>query len=681
MSVTVLSKNMNTGATLPTSAKFRIGDLVLDTGTRQVSRAGKVIALPKLSYRLFIALATTAPDVLTHEMLTDSVWNGRAVSADTIMQRIKLLRRALGDDASNPNYIGLVRGQGYRMLRSIEAGGAEDVDKTSGANKQPEKTAFGVWASRAAQPTRLATVATVVAALLVFVGGGIDHTTNRSPTSIGKTETDSIAQSIQDAIFIEGQPRPLTTPTNGQDARDAYMQGSQLLRRRTGATIEAAIGQFKEAIRRDNEFAPAYVGLADSYQLLPNYAGHSPAELLPLALSAVKTAIDIDSESGEAYASLAMIYFEASKIPDDVIDVEDPEPFFVRALHLSPDYATGNQWYGEYLSRAGRQEDAIKYFKRAAEIDPLSPIINHMLAHALWNLGHSDEAESRFRNAVSIDPGFARGYQGLAALYFVDLGRVADAALSAKQAVLLNGAGPTNFALLGNIYIHLGDVAQAERWVDEASRLEPDHLFALNVKTMLHLYKKDSAAAADEARRGLAIAPRHRMFLNVVKNQFLAEGNVESAIKLYETAYPELIETGAPISGESSNRTAVDLARVLQENNRHADASTLLNSAHAFVEGQPANLLHRTHVLHAAIHSLKGETQLALLSLRRAVDLGWRRNSFYHFDQDPNFDNIRGESEFQSMASEVRADLAAQLQELRAATESDVMLGAHSGRP
>ena len=44
------------------------------------------------------------------------VWPEVVVNPETVTQRVKLLRQALGDSADNPRYIVAVRGHGYRML-------------------------------------------------------------------------------------------------------------------------------------------------------------------------------------------------------------------------------------------------------------------------------------------------------------------------------------------------------------------------------------------------------------------------------------------------------------------------------------------------------------------------------------------------------------------------------------
>jgi TolB-like protein/DNA-binding winged helix-turn-helix (wHTH) protein len=101
-------------------SRFRIGALTLDTGRRLLLCDSKPIALGPLTFQLLLTLVEAAPRVVTHDELVRSIWRGRSVSPETISQRIKLLRDALGDDPGNPRYVEGVRGQGYRLLPRVE---------------------------------------------------------------------------------------------------------------------------------------------------------------------------------------------------------------------------------------------------------------------------------------------------------------------------------------------------------------------------------------------------------------------------------------------------------------------------------------------------------------------------------------------------------------------------------
>jgi len=99
---------------------YRTGDIKIDLVRRRVTRGDQDIRLGRLSYELLAALVRAAPGVLSKDELVEKVWGGRFVSRPTITQRIVLLRQALGDDADQPRYIGVVRGHGYALVPPAE---------------------------------------------------------------------------------------------------------------------------------------------------------------------------------------------------------------------------------------------------------------------------------------------------------------------------------------------------------------------------------------------------------------------------------------------------------------------------------------------------------------------------------------------------------------------------------
>jgi TolB-like protein/DNA-binding winged helix-turn-helix (wHTH) protein len=94
---------------------YQAGDLCIDVGRHRVAREGVEIPLPNLSFELLLALAKAHPRMLTTDELLESIWAPAVVNPETVGQRVKLLRQALGDDPRAPRYVVGVRGLGYRM--------------------------------------------------------------------------------------------------------------------------------------------------------------------------------------------------------------------------------------------------------------------------------------------------------------------------------------------------------------------------------------------------------------------------------------------------------------------------------------------------------------------------------------------------------------------------------------
>lgn len=140
----------------PSDNHLQILDIEIDSASGTVWRSGQVIDLPDLSFRLLRVLASRAPAMVSKDELIAEVWGDVVVSDETLMQRVRLLRQALGDDGQNPRYIASVRGRGYRLAAPVEtspAGGQEPAAES---------------ARRAPSRHRLLIVAAALAALAVL---------------------------------------------------------------------------------------------------------------------------------------------------------------------------------------------------------------------------------------------------------------------------------------------------------------------------------------------------------------------------------------------------------------------------------------------------------------------------------------------------------------------------------
>ena len=99
---------------------YRIGDLLLDAGTQEVTRNGSVVPGPRLSFKLVLTLARHAPNVVSTQQLEEEVWEGLVVDRGTVNKRVLLLRKSLSKDSGEDPYIAVVRGSGYRLVVPVE---------------------------------------------------------------------------------------------------------------------------------------------------------------------------------------------------------------------------------------------------------------------------------------------------------------------------------------------------------------------------------------------------------------------------------------------------------------------------------------------------------------------------------------------------------------------------------
>src|SRR6266704_2770847 len=183
---------------------------------------------------------------------------------------------------------------------------------------------------------------------------------------------DSVVRSIANQIRITLTPeqqRRLASPRQLEPAAyEAYLKDRYYWNKRTADGMQKASIYFQQAIDRDPAYGAAYSGLADCNSGLTWHGFNPPAEALPRAEAAARKAIEIDSLSAEAHASLALVLNHQS-------DWAGAEREFKRALQLDPHYANAHHWYGDYLSIRGRHDEALLEARQALELEPLNLMI------------------------------------------------------------------------------------------------------------------------------------------------------------------------------------------------------------------------------------------------------------------------------------------------------------------
>ena len=93
--------------------------------------------------------------------------------------------------------------------------------------------------------------------------------------------------------------------TKDPEAYELYLKGRYEWNKRTPASLAAAIAYFNQAIGKDPGYAMAYLGLADTYGVLPSHGG-SPSEDYPKSNAASRRALELDPTLAQPHADLGV---------------------------------------------------------------------------------------------------------------------------------------------------------------------------------------------------------------------------------------------------------------------------------------------------------------------------------------------------------------------------------------
>ncbi|TMP78970.1 hypothetical protein CWB73_15750 [Pseudoalteromonas phenolica] len=99
---------------------YKVGEnLTLNLDERKLFKGSTELILPELSYRLLVCLVESAPNVVSHDILLDYIWQGKIVSEDAIKKRVSRLREVLAVEEKLEPIIA-ERGLGYRLNLSVK---------------------------------------------------------------------------------------------------------------------------------------------------------------------------------------------------------------------------------------------------------------------------------------------------------------------------------------------------------------------------------------------------------------------------------------------------------------------------------------------------------------------------------------------------------------------------------
>ena len=344
--------------------------------------------------------------------------------------------------------------------------------------------------------------------------------------------TRAISSKLRERLSGETNKQVAKGGTSDPEAYQLYLKGRYYWEKRTPETLDKARDYFNQAIEKDPNYALAYVGLADYYDVASEYSPVPSSEMLPKARAAAQKALALDDSLTEAHAVLADGY-------STQWEWSAAEREFKRALELSPNSANTHKLYWLYLSSQGRHQEALAEIRNALRLDPLNLKYNENLGQEYEIGGEYDLAMQEFKKVVEMDPSFASVHGDLASVYLdtgkydlwiqeaeteynlshqpeyetviKEVGKVysqsgIEAALRewAKQMVELSKRRYEDPGRIGFIYAKAGDKDQAFAWLEKSLQEKSDASQYLKTSHMADPLRSDPRYEDMIKRMGLA---------------------------------------------------------------------------------------------------------------------------------------------------------------------------------
>ncbi|SEO32895.1 DNA-binding winged helix-turn-helix (wHTH) domain-containing protein [Luteibacter sp. UNC138MFCol5.1] len=392
------------------STRYRLMDLTIDLARQRVERDGRWLDVTGLSFRLLACLLEHADRAVGFDELMAEVWAPAVVNEETVTQRVRLLRQALGDDARQPRYVRTVRGRGYQL-------GAPPVPLANGGAHRRF-----LWPA--------------VAAVGVLAVGGVA------------------------LAFLSHDRKP---PASAQ--RDVLDRARWYAAMGQRENNERALALYERALRDAPDDVDALAGASrarSARTCLYNASADEAREGLKLA----SRAVSVRADSGNAWSALGYAR-------DCLGDIAGAIGGYERAVRLDPDDDASRASAAYLYQEQGRLADALRA-NLDMRGDPARVRFREVqVAREYELLGFTAQAETHYRHVFDLSPDNVFGNIAWPAFLFAQ-GRLDDARTAVAESRARGTARAELAQLDGELALSRGDRAGAAHAFAEAKALRPD---------------------------------------------------------------------------------------------------------------------------------------------------------------------------------------------------------------
>jgi TolB-like protein/TPR repeat protein len=622
--------------------------------------------------------------VVNTDTLMQEVWGKVVIGEETVKQRVKLLRKALGDSSETPKYIASVRGRGYRLIAPVEP-----LAELTPANPPTRGRYRRVLVA-------IATIVVLASGLMIWLERSNDQAVTRitdqntTVRRIAVLPFDNFSSREEDEYLADGITEDITSAlaqieslsviarTSSMRYKNSGLRVIDIARElNVGTVIEGSVQRFGndlritvqmiDALSEEHYWAQTYdISLSKLPELQVGIA-RGVAKSLEITIS--KTGIETlqrgSTEVSEAYD----VYLKgrAHYRRWNRQDNETALAFYQQAVVLDPDFSLAHAGIANtYALRASMYgvgdewaEKSIRQAKLALSINPELPEAYKALGITSFHFGHYQESLTYYLKAVELNPGYDEALFNIAEVY-QQQGQL-DEAVRYQMRDSERAFGAERLS------IYLRDL----QFHDEADKLREWTSAEIPISFLTEDSLSLKYLLAGDFERARVHSQRMRTSFPVLAFSWQRASEIEQAAGLWDVAQ-EYIEEAVALSGDSPSYPKLLLAHMLQRRGENEEAAAMIDE----FERATLGIINNGHEAWfyrwsmAFVEALRGNIEQALDWYEQAVDAGRRR---YEWDeQESGFASLRDEPRFQAalekqrqLRGEMRARVNVMLNEQR----------------
>ncbi len=554
-----------------TKQQFQVADLKLDPESGQIWRGSNEISLPKLSFQLFKVLVENAPNVLSQDELISKVWPDMVVGDETLKQRVRLLRKSIGDNAQSPIYIGVVRGRGYRLLPDVAV---QIIDQTTpleydlaSSDRVPNlfssTTQQQIWQKVSLALTVL--ICLLIGFLYLLSSQQKSQNSNRNLQHLAILPFVNVSNNAEDDYLSSGMTNELIQVMSAIDSltvspRSSVMRYNHSERKisdiskqlNVGAILDGAVyrrenqlhfsfklinsGSFETIWQAEYDFQSDDI-LAIQRKVITQVTEHLKAKLNPTQLFD-SLSLTQPTQVIEAYNFYlkGRNYYNRYRQADNRTAIK----MYQQALELDENFALAHAGLADAYSQGVFQfgegelwrKKALESANRAVKIDNDKAESHKALGLSHYLNGSIELAIKANLRAIKLSPGHAQAATNLAYLYRHQ-GQLKKALAWNLRALEISPVSAPVHAHLGQTYASMALPEKAKSSYLKAIQLQPDYPFARGLYAKYLFQNNKKAKALELLHQALKTYPQEWTYLWTLAEIRLYSGEYAEAIKIY----------------------------------------------------------------------------------------------------------------------------------------------------
>ena len=293
------------------------------------------------------------------------------------------------------------------------------------------------------------------------------------------------------------------------EAYDHYLQGRFAFNHETPTGFRDALELFSRSAAADPNFAPAWIGIAETHTRMDWYGLEPASEAVPAVKNALAAALRLQPNSAPALCSLAIT--QAGWDWDWIAAGST----FERALATGGGQAVIHFHYGlDFLTPQGRLEEALRELRFALQLDPLSPLAKTAVGGCLYRMRRWSESEETLRAVLQSNPGFGHLHWSLGRV-LLEKGQHDEALKRFEYAAKIMGQIPAALAELGHCYARMGRRELAHCTLQELQRFAGQGWVSPLNAALVYAGLGEEAAAIEQLENAFEERIRQLVWVNV----------------------------------------------------------------------------------------------------------------------------------------------------------------------